>query len=572
MTVGERIVHILKGEGVSCIFSQGELSLREVQKHALAQGIKLVGPRHEAAGIWMAAAYYRMTGIPQVAMGAQGPGVANLLPAAVWAAQEHIPVVIIGASRQLEAVSGTARGQFLVEEPLQDCFKRICKFARRIIYPAHVDEIMWGAFREALSGTPGPVYVELDYANQTDSWQYEALAAPHNYRVVSQAAAEEDVKAAALMLLEADSLLLVGGEQIHSTRAHDEFLRLARLLGCPVITTFSGAGAIRQTDPQWLDYASAAAMEAIASADVVLSVGSCIPENINYGKQRHFAPGNETRRWIQLDTDPAAIGRNRRIDHAVIGSLPESLSQLCAALQAGGGRSAHPRLAEWRAKFEAERDKQWASVGNDVPIDPNRLMLEAREAVPDDAVIISDSGFTIVYQHDCFEKRGNDFIWGAYAAHLGTGLPQAIGAKLAVGDKLPVCLLIGDGGLGVHIMELETAIRHELPIVIVVNDDQAFAAELAALVGHFEQAPECYFVDARFDRIIEALGGHGEYVDQPGDIGPAIRRAFESGRTALVQVRTNQQSGLEHMPFSGPELYSWVHEYSSCMERTDDKR
>lgn len=565
MSAGQRIVSILKQEGVECIFSQGELSLKDIQKHALECGIKMVGPRHEASGVWMATAYYRMTGKPQVAMGAQGPGVANLLPAVVWAAEEHIPVIVIGASRQHEVATGIRRGRFLHADALPGCFKEICKFARRIQHPRQVDEVMQTAFREALSGTPGPVYIEVDYAGHLEEWDYEPLATPGQYRVLSMPASETALKLAVQKIREASSLLLIGGEEIHSTRTHGEFLNFARLLGCPVITTFSGAGAMKQTDPQWLSYASAAGHEAIQASDLVVAVGTCIPENINYGRQAHFAPGNQTRQWIQVDPDPAAIGINRHIDLPVIGTLNEVLPQLCAQLDASGGVEPHPRMAEWRAAFEAERDQQFATVTHNTPIEPNRLMLEAREAVPEDAVIISDAGFTIVYQHDCFEKRGNDFIWGAYAAHVGAGLPQAVGAQLAVGKDRPVCLLCGDGALGMQVMELETAIRHNLPLVVVLNDDQAFAAELAALQEHMGEMPETFFAGARFDEFVQSMGGHGEYVDAPEQIQPAIRRAFESGKTALVQVKTDQHSGLKYPPFSGLELYGWVHEDPTVM-------
>ena len=565
MTAGQRIVSILQIEGVECIFSQGELSLKEIQKHALAGGMKMVGPRHESSGIWMATAYYRMTGKPQVAMGAQGPGVANLLPAAVWAAEEHIPVIIIGASRQHEVTSGIRRGRFLHAESLHGCFREICKFARRIHHPRQVDEVMQAAFREALSGTPGPVYVEVDYAGQTESWDYDELAAPGQYRVLDQPAAESALDDAVREIVAAQSLLLIGGEEIHSTRTHDDFRNLAKILACPVITTFAGAGALTQTDPQWLSYASSAGREAIAYADVVLAIGTCIPENINYGRQRAFAAGNDSRKWIQVDPDPAAIGINRHIDRPVVGALPDVLPQLCERLQAAGGRRAHPKLVEWRRAFEEERDAQFASVTAVRPIDPNKLMLEAREAIPDDAVIVSDAGFTIVYQHDCFEKRSNDFIWGAFAAHVGAGLPQAIGAQLAVGRERLVCLLCGDGALGAHVMELETAVRHELPLIVVVNDDQAFAAELMALQEHIGATPETKFAAARFDQFIRSMGGHGEYVDVPEDIQPAIRRAIASGKTALVQVKTDPDSGLNYPPFSGEELYSWVHEDPAVM-------
>lgn len=566
ITAGQRIVEILKNEGVECIFSQGELSLKDIQKHALNAGIKMVGPHHEASGVWMAAAYYRMTGKVQVAMGAQGPGVANMLPAVVWAAEEHIPIIIIGASRQHEVTSGIRRGRFLHAESLSGCFKEICKFAHRIYHPRQVDEVLQTAFRQALTGTPGPVYVEVDYAGQMEQWDYEDLKNPEQYRVLNQPAADSVIDKATSMIKKATSLLLIGGDEIHSTRTYDQFHNLARALGCPVITTFGGAGAIKQTDPQWLPYSSKAGQEAIGESDVVLAVGTCIPENLNYGKQRCFVEGNKHRKWIQIDPDPSAIAINRHIDLAIIGSLNSTVEQLTKHLNSGEKIAKHPKMSEWRKSYEIEKAQRNSTITDDVPLNPKKLMLEAREAVPDDAVIVSDSGFTIVYQDDCFEKRCNDFIWGSFAAHLGTGLPQAIGAQLAVGNKRPVCLLSGDGGLGMHIMELETAIRHKLPVVVVLNDDQAFAAELEALNVYMGKMPETMFVDVRYDQIVESMGGHGEYVETADAIQPAIKRAFQSGKTAVVQIKSDQKSGLKYPPFGGGELFSWVHEDVAVMK------
>ena len=333
MSVGQRIVSILRREEVKCIFSQGELSLKDIQKHAIDQGIRLVGPHHEAAGVWMAAAYYRMTGKMQVAMGAQGPGVANMLPAVVWAAEERIPILIVGASRQHEVTSGVRRGRFLHAESLMGCYKEICKFSKRIHHARQVDEVLQTAFREALSGTPGPVYVEVDYAGQMDEWDYGDLNYPENYRVISQPAASTVVNQALEMVKDAKSVLLIGGDEIHSTRTHSQFHDLAQALQCPVITTFGGAGAIKQTDPQWLPYSSKSGQQAIAESDLVIAVGTCIPENINYGRQRYFAIGNDKRKWMQLDPDPAAIGINRSVDLAIIGSLDSSLSQITAEIR-----------------------------------------------------------------------------------------------------------------------------------------------------------------------------------------------------------------------------------------------
>lgn len=186
MTFGKRLIDLLKQENVEVIFSQGDLTMRDIQKHAEKQGLKVIGPRHEAAAVFMADAYYRMSGVPQVAIGAMGPGQANLLPAVICAAQEHIPVIVLGACRQSSVDSGVRRSRFL-HAPVMDCFSSVCKFSAKITHPGELDEIVREAFRQALSGTPGPVYLEYDFVMHESEWSFPAqLQSPKQYRVLKQ--------------------------------------------------------------------------------------------------------------------------------------------------------------------------------------------------------------------------------------------------------------------------------------------------------------------------------------------------------------------------------------------------
>lgn len=190
---------------------------------------------------------------------------------------------------------------------------------------------------------------------------------------------------------------------------------------------------------------------------------------------------------------------------------------------------------------------------------PYELMARAREAVPDDAIIITECGLTGVYLNDAFEQRSNDYIWNVIFGLMGAGLPHALGAQMAAPDRR-VCLITGDGGLGPHVMDLETAVRHALPVVVIVNDDQSYGAELAALDAKMGSTPEARFHPTRYDQMIAAVGGHGEYVERADDIAAAVVRAFASRKTALVQVRVDRDSGLNHLPFGNAELFSWVHQ------------
>lgn len=559
MTAGERIVQYFTQEQVEIVFSHGELSLMDIQKHILRQGLRMVGARYESSGIFMAAAYYRMTGRPQVAMGAQGPGVANLLPGAVNCVDEQIPIVLIGASRQHESTTGVRSGRFLHSETLFPAFQQICKWSGKILHPRQVDEMMQQAFRQATTGTPGPVYVEIDYEGHQLEWEYGDLPEPERYRLTQQPAAEASLQAAVKMIQEARSPLILAGEEVQSTRTFADLKMLSRLIGCPVTNPMQARGVLEESDDHLINFSSNTIQEIIAETDLVIAVGTRIPEHINYGRQRHWAEGDETRKWITVDPDPGAVALNRPIDLAIIGRLQDSLPQLNTALEKAGPRETNPKLKGWREAFLKERQARIDEACGFDPMHPYELMTLAREAVPDDAVIVTECGLTGVYLNDAFEQRSNDYLWNVTFGLMGAGLPHAIGAKMAVGDR-PVCLVTGDGGLGTHIMELETAVRHGVQILIIVNDDQAYAAELAALDAKMGATPEARFAPTRLDKLIESVGGHGEYVDKAADIEPAIKRAIESGKTALVQVRIDPDSGLKYIPFGNAELFSWVHE------------
>lgn len=556
-TTGQRMVELFEAEGVEVVFGGGDLTHMDVQKHAERFGLKVVGPRHEAAGGFMADAYARLSGRPQVVTGAMGPGVANLLPAAFNAQQEHVPVVFVGAQRQ-GAIHGSVRRSRFLHASFVPSFAPICKFTGVITHPSHTDGIVRQAFRQATTGTPGPVYIELAWDLQTATWEHPEAVAPAKYRMVSQRAAQEDIEQAADWLARARLPILIAGTGVHLARAHGELERLARLLKCPVLTTYGGLGTLPDNDPQWLPYWFEPGHTAVGESDAVLAIGTSLPESMNYGRIRHFEKGDDSRRWICIERDPSAVGVNRDIDLPLVGDMRAILPQLVTALEERGPFKASPRLAQWRAEHERARREREAEVPHGAPIHTARLMIEARAAIPDEAVVVHDGGYTLLYQLGYFERRSRDFLWSSKFAHLGTGLPYAIGAQLAVGRDRPVCLITGDASFGFHLMELETAVRHSLPVVVIVNYDRLWGAEAAAHVQHIGHMIEVEQAFVRLDRIAEAVGGHGEFVEQPGEIGPAVRRAFASRKPAVVQVVTDPRANAFSLPPGHEEFMSWL--------------
>ncbi len=564
LSFGERLIAIFKQEGVEAIFSQGDLSMKDIQLHAEAQGLKVVGPRHEASAVFMAMGYHAMTGKAQVAIGAPGPGQANLLPAAITVAQEHIPVIILGARRQHAVDTAVRRGRWLYASLLPN-FKEVCKFASKLEQLSHLDEVVQEAFRQALSGTPGPVYIEYDAELNERAADFPELLPPARYRAPGQAAPAAAIESAARMLQTAQAPILLAGEGVQRSRAQGAFVELAHRLKCPVLTTLGGAGAFPETEAQWLRYMGQAGGEAIAASDLLLAVGTCLPETANYGRLQNFAANDESRQVILVEADAAAVGVNRPVDLALIGQVDLVLAQLLEAVGDGTAFKANAELEKWRSASKAEDQALADNLPRSNRLHPGHLMLEARKAVPDDAVVVVDGGLTMLYQYAFFEKRAAEFIYTANFGHLGSGIGLAIGAQLAAqsaaGRNQPVCLITGDGALGFHIMDFETAVRHRLPIVIVLNDDQALGAEMAQHMQHIGHEIQVAFSPVNYAAMAEAMGGIGIRAERREDIAAAIEDAFgqarAEGKPAIVQVPTDQDASHTYpAPYVG-ELAAW---------------
>lgn len=559
-TVPQRIVDLLEAEGIDTIFGIPDPVIQHLHRYAKDKGLEVVAPHHETAGAFMADAMSRMTGKPAVICGNMGPGVANMLPAAVCAMKEKIPVIFLAGQRARRYDSRVRRSQFQYTHQT-DLFRPTVKYVGVIEFPEQVDDVMHEAFRIAQSGTPGPVYVELPEDHTLATQPFGPVAAPESYRVVHQFAQPRSIEAAADLLAAADSPLMLVGTGVHTARGHDMVEALARRLGCPVVPTWGGRGVLPETDRQVLVYSSGPANAAIAAADVVLAIGTGIGETVHYGTERHWKEGRTDRQWIYIERDINNIGVNREIAVPLVGDLRDVVPQLDEALASRPARAPLPALAAWREALVAERHELFDAAPDTHPIHPGRMMREATLQLPEDTVIVRDGGCTALWDLGYHEMRSRDYLWTSKFGHLGSGLPYAIGAQMAVGKERRVCLLTGDSAFQFHISELETAVRKELPIVCIVNYDAAWGMEHMPAFGAFGEGRdvEVRWGSVRFDRIAEAYGAHGEYVERTEDIAPAVQRALAAGRTAVVQIAVDPKANVFDAP-NWAEFSTWYGE------------
>lgn len=562
MFVHDRMLELLEAEGVKTLIGIPDPSFVAMFIAAEARGWRVIAPHHEQAGAFMADGMWRMTGVPHVVVGNQGPGVANLAPAAICATKENTPTIFIAGQRQRIYEQSVRKGRFqYTRQPRY--FEEAMKYVGVIEYPEQVDEIFHEAFRRALSGTPGPVYIEYPMNMLRAELDLAPAAKPPAYRLLSQGADETRLAAAADTIRAAAHPILLVGQGVFVSRATAAVVKLAQVLQCPVIQTPGAAAVLPGLEARTFPYASPVGIEAVASADLVIAVGTEIGEPIHYGRGRHWAKGKTDRKWIYIERDPLAIGVNRPIDVPLVGDLRDIVPQLTRAL-GPTQRESTPQLAGWENDMARLRQALCDAVPRrSGPIHPARFAMEATRAVPDDAVLVRDGGAISIFTWAYAQKPFRDVIWCQNFGHLGTGLPHAIGAQLAVGPKRRVVLITGDSSFLFHISELETAVRKQLPIVCIVGCDYAWGLEVAVYKSAFgPQSPEteAHWGDfLRLDKIAEGFGAHGEYVDRADNIGPAVERALAAGKPAVVQVPVDGLANATETP-GFDEFASWYGE------------
>lgn len=557
--VHERILQLLEAEGIKTLFGIPDPSFVAMFIAAEARGWRVIAPHHEQAGAFMADGLWRMTGRPGVIVGNQGPGVANLAPAAICAAKENTPTIFIMGQRQRMFDQRVRRGRFqYTHQPRY--FEAAMKYVGIIEYPEQTDEIVHEAFRRALSGTPGPVYIEYPMSVMQAQLDLPEPLPPKAYRLTEQGAGAAALDRAMALIAAARQPILLLGQGAFVSRAHDGVAALARALACPIIQTPGGSSFLEGLEDRTFAYASPVGTDAVAKSDLVVAVGTEIGEPIHYGVGRHWAKGNTDRKWIYVERDPQAIGVNRHIDAPLVGDLRDVVPQLVAALRARP-RSASAEMDGWIKTHAGFKTQLLTMVPErSQPIHPARFAVEVTRNLPKNAVMVRDGGAISIFTWTFSQLLPRDVMWCQNFGHLGTGLPHAIGAQIAVGDSRRVVLITGDSSFLFHISELETAVRKNLPIVCIVGCDYAWGLEVAVYKANFgPQSPETeahWGKQLRLDTIAQGFGAHGEYVDRAEDIAGAVERALNSGKPAVVQVAIDDLANATEVP-GFEEFASW---------------
>ena len=560
--VYERILQLFEAEGITTLFGIPDPNFVHMFHAAEERGWSVVAPHHEEAAGMMAEAVSRMTGRPGLAIGTLGPGLANLAGAIQCAKVENSPVIFLGGQRARITEQRVRRGriQFVKQAPM---IEASVKYSASIEYADQTDEIIRHALRIAQTGTPGPCYVEYPAHVIQSELDVPAPLPPDAYRLVQQGASAQMIERAVGLIRSAQQPILLVGHAVHTNRAGESVEALAKLMNCPVIQTSGGTSFIKGLEDRTFPYGfSPSAVDAVVKSDLVLSIGTELGEPVHYGRGRHWLAGEANRKWISIELDPTAIGVNRRVDVPLVGDLRAVVPQLVDALK-DSPRQASAELAGWIADDAARIAKLAEDAPSGTPVHTAKFVVEATKAFPEDGIMVRDGGATVIFQWTYSQAKPHDVVWNQNFGHIGTGLPYAVGASVAEGRKRPVMLLTSDSSFMFQIAELETAARLGLPLVCVVGVDNQWGLEVGVYKRTFGQGSLETGVhwgkDVRFDRIAEGFGCYGEYVEDPDEIGPAIARAYASGRVGVIHVPIDPKVNSEEMP-SYDEFRTWYAE------------
>jgi acetolactate synthase-1/2/3 large subunit len=535
-TGAQLLVRMLKAEGVRHLFTLSGLHVAPIYAACVEEGIAVVDTRHEQAAAHAADAYARLTRGVGVACVTAGPGVTDALTGVANAFAASSPVLLLGgAAPTFNAGKGS-----LQEMEQVDLFTRITKWSDRIPAPDRVPTYLAKAFRTMLTGRPGPVFLEVPWDVLSNGADDDEFPLPTGYRTRARQPGDPAYVDRALALLDkAERPAIIAGSSIWWDDAAAQLAAFAERAGAPVYLNGAGRGCLPCDHPHFF---SNTRKEALGEADLVLIAGTPLDFRLGYGTG---IAASAT--LVQIDSDAQEIGRNRAVDVGIVGDSRSVLQQLTAGLSASLAKRRAARLAELRSR-ESERARTQAAFerSDQVPVHHFRLAreLDAVARAAGDSMFVADGGNWVAIAAKVIQlRKPGRWLDPGPLGCLGVGAPFAIAARLLHPDR-PLFVIQGDGSFGLNGMDFETALRFRLPMVCVVGNDASWGQIRLPQVQLFgpEKSPGTLLAPTRYDKVVEALGGHGELVTEPSQIRPALERAVASGTVACVNVMLDPQA------------------------------
>ncbi len=545
MTTGAIVLaEMLEAYGVTHVFHVPAVLRRTMVEIEARTGIKRIRPHGEKPAAYMADGYARASGRPGVCM-AQVVGALNLAAGLRDAHLAHSPVIAMTGGRD----PSTKFRQVYQEVDDVPAFETVTKFNATVDAVERFPDLLRQAFRVATTGAPGPVHLQF----QGNEGQIDRETAEMDDRVEAQFRSvppfrprpqDDEIRRALELMASAERPVLVSGGGVRASGAGSAIVALAERLSIPVATSLTGKDTIPGVHPLSVGvvgtYSRASANKVVGAADLVIFVGTQTG-----GMTTHFwaVPPLDTR-CIQIDIDPESIGRNYPPLVGINADARETLTRMAELNDATA-----PDRTEWlnrcRAEVAAFYDDYASLMGSDAqPIRPERICADLSDLVPDDGIVVVDTGHAGMWMGGFYDLRTTDQSYLRSAGHLGWAFPASLGAKCGAPDR-PVVCFTGDSGFWYHIGDIETAVRFGINTVTVVNDNHSGNQSMRGFDRAYggkqtEQAHELWvFGEVDFAAVAENMGAIGIRVEKPSEFAPAMERALEADRPVVIDVVTD---------------------------------
>jgi acetolactate synthase-1/2/3 large subunit len=530
---GDLVARAIKQEGVDTIFTLCGGHVQAIYDSCIDENIKVIDVRHEQVAGHAAEGWSRATRRCGVGVVTAGPGVTDAVTAIANAYHNKSPVLIIGGRSPLARFEMGA----LQDMDHTEMLKPITKWAKCVHQTERIPEFIAMGFRAAMSGRPGPAFLEIPTDVLFRKVEESAVTFPESYRPTGRVYPDpRDVAKAAEALRKAERPLIMAGSAVYWSEAHAELREFAELVRTPVYLNAMGRGSISQEHELFFNRSRRGAL---GQADAIVVIGTPMDFRLAYGKR--FNPEGTI---IQVDIDPQELGRNRDVQIPIEADAKAFLETITAELS-----GYKPHHEEWLSGLREQEDKTRAQMeewmtSDRTPIHPFRLCAEIANFVDENTIVVGDGGDIVSHASKILPVNlpGQWYDPGPFGTlGVGTGFCMAINSVYP--DKR-IIMVNGDGAFGLNGFDFDTFVRFNIPVVSIVGNDRQWGQIVVgqkAMYGKERLIASTLGDNCRYDKIVEGMGGHGEYVTEPDQIRPAIERAIASGKPACVNVIMDQE-------------------------------
>ncbi len=539
------IIDALKLNDLNTIYGVPGIPITDFGRMAQAEGLRVLSFRHEQHAGYAAAIAGFLTKKPGICLTVSAPGFLNGLTALAHATTNCFPMILISGSSEREVVD-LQQGDYEEMDQLAIA-KPLCKAAYRILHAEDIGIGIARAIRAAVSGRPGGVYLDLP-AKLFGQVMNADEGAKSLVKVIDPAPAQlpspQSVTRALDLLKSAKRPLIILGKGAAYAQADDDIRAFVEKSGIPYLPMSMAKGLLPDTHPQ---SAGAARSLALKDADVVVMIGARLNWLLSHGKGKSWGePGSK--QFIQIDIEPKEMDSNVEIVAPVVGDIGSCVSAFLNNM----GDDWAPPPRDWTSAIRTKVETNVARMApklqnNNVPMDYQGALGALRTIIKErpDVILVNEGANTLDFARSIIDmyqprKRLDVGTWGV----MGIGMGQAIGAAVETGK--PVLAIEGDSAFGFSGMEIETICRYNLPICVVVfNNNGIYRGTDVNPTGGSDAAPTVFVKDARYDKMMEAFGGVGVYATSPDDVTRAVNDALNSGKPTLINAVIDENSGTE---------------------------